>query len=71
VVVDVSANRRRGETGTETVGDVDYDSARGTAAAVTPVPGGVGPVTVAALLDNVVLAAERRADGDGRDTGRR
>jgi methylenetetrahydrofolate dehydrogenase (NADP+)/methenyltetrahydrofolate cyclohydrolase len=62
VVVDVSANRRRGATGTETVGDVDYDSARETAAAVTPVPGGVGPVTVAALLDNVVLAAERRAD---------
>ncbi|WP_318570827.1 bifunctional 5,10-methylenetetrahydrofolate dehydrogenase/5,10-methenyltetrahydrofolate cyclohydrolase [Salinigranum marinum] len=71
VVVDVSANRRRGATGTETVGDVDYDSAQETAAAVTPVPGGVGPVTVAALLDNVVLAAERRSDGDDRGTGRR
>ena len=69
VVVDVSANRRRGATGPETVGDVDYASARETAAAVTPVPGGVGPVTVAALLDNVVRAAERRADADGRETG--
>ncbi|WP_327053914.1 bifunctional 5,10-methylenetetrahydrofolate dehydrogenase/5,10-methenyltetrahydrofolate cyclohydrolase [Halomicrococcus gelatinilyticus] len=64
VVVDVSANRRETEDGTvDVVGDVEYESARETAAAITPVPGGVGPVTLAALLDNVTLAAERRADG--------
>ena len=63
VVVDVSANRVDASTerGYEVVGDVDFESARGVASAVTPVPGGVGPVTLAALLENVVLAAERRA----------
>ena len=65
-VVDVSANRRPADTerGYEVVGDVEFESAREVAAAITPVPGGVGPVTLAALLENVVLAAERRA-GDG------
>jgi len=67
VVVDVSANRREAEdTGeVEVVGDVDFDSAASTAAAITPVPGGVGPVTLACLLRNVVLAAERRHEGAG------
>jgi len=69
VVVDVSANRRPADTerGYEVVGDVAYESAREVAAAITPVPGGVGPVTLAALLENVVLAAERRAGGGDRD----
>ena len=40
-------------------GDVDYESAVKVAGAITPVPGGVGPVTNVALLRNVVLAAER------------
>ena len=64
VVVDVSANRRSADTerGYEVVGDVHAGSAREVASALTPVPGGVGPVTLAALLENVVLAAERRAD---------
>jgi len=63
VVVDVSANRRRGDDGgTEVVGDVDFESARAVAGAITPVPGGVGPVTLAALSRNVARAAERRAD---------
>lgn len=63
VVVDVSANRRQtGDGDVEVVGDVDFESARSVAAAVTPVPGGVGPVTLAALLGNVALAAERRTD---------
>ena len=64
VVVDVSANRRAADTerGYEVVGDVDFESAKETARAITPVPGGVGPVTLAALLGNVVLAAERRVD---------
>ena len=41
-------------------GDADFESVRKTAAAVSPVPGGVGPVTTACLLSNAVLAAERR-----------
>ena len=71
VVVDVSANRRPGGTDgrvpntgerapeTEVVGDVAFESARQVARAITPVPGGVGPVTLAMLVRNVVLAAER------------
>ncbi|HEY9085963.1 MAG TPA: bifunctional 5,10-methylenetetrahydrofolate dehydrogenase/5,10-methenyltetrahydrofolate cyclohydrolase [Candidatus Tyrphobacter sp.] len=43
------------------VGDVDYSSAAAVAGAITPVPGGVGPVTNVALLRNVVIAAERFA----------
>ncbi|MFC7229882.1 bifunctional 5,10-methylene-tetrahydrofolate dehydrogenase/5,10-methylene-tetrahydrofolate cyclohydrolase [Salinirubellus salinus] len=61
VVVDVSANRRETDDGVEVVGDVAFESASEVASAVTPVPGGVGPVTLACLLENVVLAAERRA----------
>ena len=62
-VVDVSANRVDADTqrGYEVVGDVDFESARDVVDAITPVPGGVGPVTLAMLLENVVLAAERRA----------
>jgi methylenetetrahydrofolate dehydrogenase (NADP+)/methenyltetrahydrofolate cyclohydrolase len=62
VVVDVSANRRRVNGEYEVVGDVDFESARETASAITPVPGGVGPVTLATLLGNVVLATEWRVD---------
>ncbi|EMA49066.1 MULTISPECIES: bifunctional 5,10-methylenetetrahydrofolate dehydrogenase/5,10-methenyltetrahydrofolate cyclohydrolase [Halococcus] len=66
-VVDVSANRIESESGedTQVVGDVDFESAAAVAGAITPVPGGVGPVTLAMLVSNVVLAAERRADGEG------
>ncbi|WP_380676942.1 bifunctional 5,10-methylenetetrahydrofolate dehydrogenase/5,10-methenyltetrahydrofolate cyclohydrolase [Salinigranum sp. GCM10025319] len=64
VVVDVSANRRRVDGEREVVGDVDYESAKEKSRAITPVPGGVGPVTLATLLGNVVLAAERRTDGE-------
>jgi methylenetetrahydrofolate dehydrogenase (NADP+)/methenyltetrahydrofolate cyclohydrolase len=41
------------------VGDVDYDSAAAVAGAITPVPGGVGPMTIACLLANTVTAACR------------
>ena len=41
-------------------GDVDYDAALSRASAITPVPGGVGPMTIAMLLRNVVNNAERR-----------
>ena len=43
------------------VGDVDYDSVAAVADAITPVPGGVGPMTIACLLRNTLVAAHRRA----------
>lgn len=77
VVVDVSANRRPGapadsngdsssstdteSAATDVVGDVDFESASTKASAITPVPGGVGPVTLAMLVRNVVRAADRRS----------
>lgn len=57
VVLDVGINR--GEDG-KLVGDVDFESAKEKAAAITPVPGGVGPMTIAMLLSNTVLAAARQ-----------
>jgi len=58
VVVDVGINRL--EDGT-IAGDVDFPAARERAAAITPVPGGVGPMTIAMLLSNTALAAARLA----------
>ena len=56
-VIDVGINRL--ETG-KLVGDVDYESVAARAHAVTPVPGGVGPMTIAMLLRNTVRTAERQ-----------
>jgi len=56
-VIDVGINRL--ETG-KLAGDVDYASAAARAHAITPVPGGVGPMTIAMLLRNTLRAAERR-----------
>lgn len=60
-VIDVGMNRipapERGEGKTRLVGDVDYDAAAKVAGAITPVPGGVGPMTVACLLRNTLTAA--------------
>ena len=65
VVIDVGINRvpapDKGEGGTRLVGDVDFAAAEGVAAAVTPVPGGVGPMTIAMLMRNTLTAAERAA----------
>jgi len=58
VVIDVGINR--GEDG-KLCGDVDFASAKEVAGAITPVPGGVGPMTIAMLLVNTVEAAERAA----------
>jgi len=58
VVIDVGTNR--GEDG-KLVGDVDFDQVSKVASAITPVPGGVGPMTVAMLLANTVQAAELAA----------
>jgi len=65
-VVDVGVNRVDADTekGYELVGDVDFESAREKAAHITPVPGGVGPMTRAMLLYNTVKAAGLQADVD-------
>ena len=65
VVVDVGINRidaPERKTGTRLVGDVDYDALLGHAGAMTPVPGGVGPMTIAMLLENT-WEAMCRAEG--------
>ena len=60
-IIDVGINR----TDDGLVGDVDYDGVFDIAGAITPVPGGVGPMTIASLLDNTVSAAERSAAASG------
>jgi methylenetetrahydrofolate dehydrogenase (NADP+)/methenyltetrahydrofolate cyclohydrolase len=62
VVVDVSATRVEREGEPVVVGDVDAESVGEKAAAMTPVPGGVGPMTMAALLDNVARVSAPGAD---------
>ena len=61
-VIDVGINRvpADGEGRTRLVGDVDFDAAVEVAGAITPVPGGVGPMTIACLLRNTVVAACRQ-----------
>ena len=61
-VIDVGINRLPPEEGAEKgrlVGDVDFEAAREVAGAITPVPGGVGPMTIAVLLRNALVAAYR------------
>jgi methylenetetrahydrofolate dehydrogenase (NADP+)/methenyltetrahydrofolate cyclohydrolase len=62
-VIDVGINRvaapEKGEGKTKLVGDVDFASASRVAGAITPVPGGVGPMTIAMLMANTVTAAAR------------
>ena len=57
VVIDVGTNR----TDAGLVGDVEFESARERASLITPVPGGVGPMTIAMLLRNTLEAAKLRA----------
>lgn len=62
VVIDVGMNRiadASTKSGTRLVGDVDFDAVRQVASLITPVPGGVGPMTIAMLLRNTVRAARR------------
>jgi len=63
-VIDVGINRidapERGEGKTRLVGDVDYEAAVEIAGAITPVPGGVGPMTIACLLNNTLIACCRQ-----------
>jgi len=61
IVIDVGINRVAGEDGkSRLVGDVAYDEALDVAAAITPVPGGVGPMTIACLLRNTLVTAKAR-----------
>ena len=62
IVIDVGINRVEdsgAKNGYRLVGDVDFEEARQVAGAITPVPGGVGPMTIAMLLKNTLKAAER------------
>lgn len=65
VVIDVGINRIQvdldGETKNKLVGDVDFDEAVEVAGAITPVPGGVGPMTIVMLMSNTLQSAERSA----------
>ena len=62
VVIDVGINRLppEGDKKGRLVGDVDFNSVSNVASAITPVPGGVGPMTIACLLRNTVTAACKR-----------
>ncbi len=65
VVIDVGVNKVDApdrERGWRLVGDVAYEEVRGKAAAITPVPGGVGPMTITMLLQNTILAAKWAQD---------
>jgi len=68
VVIDVGINRievsENGETKTKLTGDVDFDEAAKAARAITPVPGGVGPMTIAMLMANTLESARRVANTD-------
>jgi methylenetetrahydrofolate dehydrogenase (NADP+)/methenyltetrahydrofolate cyclohydrolase len=64
VVIDVGINRVETDEGSELVGDVDFESAKEKASAITPVPGGVGPMTRAMLLWNTVKAASTESGVD-------
>ncbi len=57
VVIDVGTNR----VGDRLVGDVDFEAVSQVASAITPVPGGVGPMTIAMLLKNTLAAAKLAA----------
>lgn len=61
VVIDVGMNRKDGKL----CGDVDFDTVKEKASAITPVPGGVGPMTIAMLMQNTLTAAKRQNNING------
>ncbi len=66
VVIDVGTNRVEDPSspkGSRLVGDVDFESVKEKASAITPVPGGVGPMTICMLMANTVRAAEKATEG--------
>lgn len=62
VIIDVGINQLNGKL----VGDVDFTAVIGIASAITPVPGGVGPMTIATLMENTFRAAKEKACGSAR-----
>jgi methylenetetrahydrofolate dehydrogenase (NADP+)/methenyltetrahydrofolate cyclohydrolase len=69
VVIDVGIHRQRDDDaprGYRLVGDVDFPSALEVASWITPVPGGVGPMTVTMLMANTIRAAELQWDGQSK-----
>jgi methylenetetrahydrofolate dehydrogenase (NADP+)/methenyltetrahydrofolate cyclohydrolase len=64
VVIDIGINR----LGDRLVGDVDFEGVSQVASAITPVPGGVGPLTIAMLLENTLRAAQQQVSGSGPAT---
>ena len=67
VVIDVGVNRvedRSRKSGFRLVGDVDFEGVKEKASMITPVPGGVGPMTITMLLYNTVQSARRAAEGE-------
>ncbi|MDR1662784.1 MAG: bifunctional methylenetetrahydrofolate dehydrogenase/methenyltetrahydrofolate cyclohydrolase FolD [Azoarcus sp.] len=62
VVIDVGINRLPQQEGGKLCGDVDFEAVKALASLITPVPGGVGPMTIAMLLANTIEAAERKAE---------
>lgn len=71
VVIDVGVNRipdSAKKSGFHLTGDVDFERVREKAAFITPVPGGVGPMTIAMLMENTVIAADRQT-GKAGDSG--
>jgi methylenetetrahydrofolate dehydrogenase (NADP+)/methenyltetrahydrofolate cyclohydrolase len=63
-IIDVGINRvdDDSEKGYKLVGDVAFEAVQGIAGSITPVPGGVGPMTIAMLVENTVEAAEKLLD---------
>lgn len=59
-VIDVGINHIQGKNGLELVGDVQFDTVASIAGAITPVPGGVGPVTIACLVENLLQAYKKQ-----------
>lgn len=57
IVVDVGINK---DSNGKTCGDVDFENVKSSVSAITPVPGGVGPLTVLSLIENLIIATERR-----------
>ena len=65
IVIDVGINRvenSKSEKGYELVGDVDFENVKDSCQAITPVPGGVGPLTIAILLKNTLVAFEKKLE---------
>ena len=66
VVIDVGINRIKDGGKTRLVGDVDFENVKKKASAITPVPGGVGPMTIAMLMRNTSLCYELSRDFEGK-----